>query len=934
MKKIFSPLLIVLISVLLLFPARGSAQDPPRLKRADSFLGIHLDFHARTSDQNIGQNTTPEMVNTLLDLVKPDYIQIDCKGHPGCSSYPTKVGNHGNNFIGDPLKIWRRVTADRGVALYMHYSGVWDSLALKKHPDWAVQDANGKKSDRITSVFGPYADELLIPQLIELASDYGVDGAWIDGECWATSLDYSEKAQKAFTAQTGQKVIPTKPGDPNWLNWCQFHREAFRQYLRHYITKVHEKAPDFQIASNWAFTDHMPEPVSAPVSFISGDYSPGNSVNAARFSSRYMQTQKIGWDLMAWSFDYSGGNDKKKGNKTGVQLQREAACVLAQGGGFQAYYTQNRDGSIDLNKVKTMGEAAQFCRARQKISYRSTAIPQVVLLLPSSDHYRKISTAGSALFPWAAQWQRNVLIPILENQYSVEIYNDTPDFLKKIDDFPAIVVAEWETLDPPTVTALTEYVRNGGGLLIIGEKTAALFPSFINCQRTMLKQIPSGFAAETADFGKGKIAFIPQAVSNLYQLKRDETRVAMKKALDAVFPNPTVRVQGSLFVDVSVRRSADGLLTVHLVNTSGPHETSGVIDRIDPVGPLSVQIRTARKPVSVFIEPGHRKADFTFQNGQITLKLEKLAVHEIIAVDDRAQNAAWMKDAKYGCFMHFLPGSPDRLALVEKFDVNALADQLVEAGADYFVLTMYQNSGYFNAPNAEYERVTGYAPGEKCAKRDLILDLYNAIHPKGIKLMVYLTGQVPNADRQGQKAFGLEQKGGDRLIDIAFAQKWSKVFQEWSVRYGDKVSGWWVDGCYRWINFNEDIARIYLDALHQGNPNAPVAFNPGVCRNEWNTSEYTAGEINLPFSESEVKGQWKNGAQNQILTFIGDRWGSRNTRFSAEEWAAWIQKINALGGTVTLDMGPNWDPKSGPVGSFAPEQMEQLRTIRKLVRGK
>lgn len=914
----------------------ASAQNPPRLKRADSFLGIHLDFHARTSDREIGKNTSPEMINTLLDIVQPDYIQIDCKGHPGCSSYPTKVGNHGGSFVGDPLTIWRKVTAARGVALYMHYSGVWDTLAVQKHSDWAIQGPDGKYNDKITSVFGPYVDHLLVPQLVELANVYGVDGAWIDGECWATSLDYSERAKKAFTEKTGQKIIPTKPADANWFAWCEFNREAFRNYLRHYINKVHEKAPDFQIASNWAFTDHMPEPVSAPVSFISGDYSPGNSVNAARFSSRYMQTQKIGWDLMAWSFDYSNGNkDKKKGNKTGIQLQREAACVLAQGGGFQAYYTQNRDGSIDLNKVKTMGEAAKFCRERQEISFKSTAVHQIALLLPTSAHYQKISAGGSALFPWAAQWQRAVLNPILENQYSVEIYNDTPDFLKKINDFPVIIAAEWETLEPATVQALSQYVKQGGNLLLIGEKTINLFQSLLNgAAKTAITGVPHGFSMELASCQAGHAVLIPQSICDKYANHKNEIRALLGKALGEILPNPIASVKGSPFVDVSVRRSAKGLLTVHLVNTSGPHETAGVIEKIDPIGPLSVTVIPNRKPNAVYMEPGHRKLNYDFKDGKITLTVDQLAIHDIIVIDDRALNADWMKDAKYGCFMHFLPGSPERLALVKKFDVNALADQLVEAGADYFVVTMYQNSGFFNAPNAEYNRVTGFTPGERCSDRDLILDIYNAIHPRGIKLFVYLTGQVPNGDAPAQKAFELEQGRRDQKIDLVFARKWAKVFQEWADRYGDKICGWWIDGCYQWVNFNEEIARIYLTALHHGNPNAVVAFNPGVCRKEWTTSEFTAGEINLPFTEPDVKEQWKNASQNQILTFLGERWGTRNTRFAPEDWAAWIKKINALGGTVTLDMGPNWDPHQGPIGTFAPEQMDQLKKIRKIIRGK
>ena len=33
-------------------------------------------------------------------------------------------------------------------------------------------------------------------------------------------------------------------------------------------------------------------------------------------------------------------------------------------------------------------------------------------------------------------------------------------------------------------------------------------------------------------------------------------------------------------------------------------------------------------------------------------------------------------------------------------------------------------------------------------------------------------------------------------IPELFAQRWGSVLKEYAVRYGDKVKGWWVDGCY------------------------------------------------------------------------------------------------------------------------------------------
>jgi hypothetical protein len=61
-----------------------------------------------------------------------------------------------------------------------------------------------------------------------------------------------------------------------------------------------------------------------------------------------------------------------------------------------------------------------------------------------------------------------------------------------------------------------------------------------------------------------------------------------------------------------------------------------------------------------------------------------------------------------------------------------------------------------------------------------------------------------------------------------FDGKWEEVIHEWSARYGKDVAGWWFDGGYRHVHFSGAIAPIYADAVKSGNPDAIVAFNPGV----------------------------------------------------------------------------------------------------------
>ncbi len=648
--------------------APASTTEPKRLRRADSFLGVHFDFHAGPDCTEIGKNTTRGMVENIIDLVRPDYLQIDCKGHPGLSSYPTRVGHRAPGFVGDPLRIWREVTAARGVSLYMHYSGVWDSQAIARHPEWGAINADGSTNNRATSFFSAYADELLIPQLRELAGEYGVDGAWIDGECWAAVPDWGVPALRAFREATGIETVPRKAGDPHWHAFLDFNREQFRRYLRHYIAEVKKTHPQFELCSNWAYTDHMAEPVSAPLDFLSGDYSPDDSVNSARVSGRYLARQGVSWDLMAWSFSRSLRDQGGSSQKSAVQLQREAAIVLALGGGFQAYFKQKRDGSVYDEQIPVMAEVAKFCRARQALCHRAEAVPQVALLLSTAGHYRRIN----GLYPRDLGRLSGVLQALLENQHSVEVLGEH-HLAGRMPQYPLIVVPEWDSLHPDFRNDLAAYVKDGGKLLLIGPRTAALFAAeldvrpdgqpkagsrylahrdamtavkgamqdlmpgaraqpFGRLHETNTVDSPSQPAAVIAPFGKGRVAATCFDLGQDYAASRSVgLRRFVHDLARELFPEPTVEVTGSADVDVALARN-HGKLLVNLVNTGGPHQTAGILEAIAPVGPLAVTIRQPAKPAGVTLEPGGRPLPFEYRAGEIRLVVPRLEIHEIVAV--------------------------------------------------------------------------------------------------------------------------------------------------------------------------------------------------------------------------------------------------------------------------------------------------------------
>ena len=68
------------------------------ISRKNAFFGLHFDLHPGKEDTELGADITEEMISALLERVKPDYVQYDCKGHAGYTGYPStsRLGFTGN----------------------------------------------------------------------------------------------------------------------------------------------------------------------------------------------------------------------------------------------------------------------------------------------------------------------------------------------------------------------------------------------------------------------------------------------------------------------------------------------------------------------------------------------------------------------------------------------------------------------------------------------------------------------------------------------------------------------------------------------------------------------------------------------------------------------------------------------------------------------
>ncbi len=312
----------------------------------------------------------------------------------------------------------------------------------------------------------------------------------------------------------------------------------------------------------------------------------------------------------------------------------------------------------------------------------------------------------------------------------------------------------------------------------------------------------------------------------------------------------------------------------------------------------------------------------------------------------RAQDrAAWMREARWGVMTHYLADWMARThnlqmsveqwnKLVDGFDVEGIANQLQSAGAGYYLITIGQNSGYYLSPNSVYDKYAGIRPS-KCSRRDLVADLYEALSKRGIKLMVYLPSGAPGGDKVAREA--LQWQNGP-YPNREFQVKWQKIIREWGGRWGNKVAGWWFDGCY----FPNSMYRSdeppnfasFAAAARAGNPGRAISFNPGVVYRILSLTpheDYTAGEIDQPDRISirrSAEGK-VDGVQIQVLSYLGKTWGiGDEPRFRTEQVIEWSRKVRDAGGVIT------WDVPVQLNGTMTDPFLRQLTEVGKMLRSR
>ncbi|MBR5220841.1 MAG: hypothetical protein IKV66_07650 [Clostridia bacterium] len=637
------------------------------MRRSDCFFGLHFDFHATPYTDGIGTRTLPEKIGEYFDTVKPDFVQVDTKGHPGYASFRSEYGNVAPGLEVDHMKILREETQKRGILLFGHYSGLEDDCVCQAHPDWAIQNADGTSNTAITDTEGPYTEQVMIPQLLELAGKYGLNGAWVDGENWAALPNYKPEFLAEFYEKTGYTEVVGDNSSAAHLAFYQFCREKFVAYIEKYVKAIHDVYPDFEITSNYACSDLMPEKTLDCLDYYSADVT---YQLTERLTVRCFAGLGKTWDVMSWAsagcWRSPGGGFTPVSLKHITRLYREAAMAIAQGGAYQIVNGMTQQGEIRMTEMSLMGELAAFVRARQPFCQHAHPTKNAAVWYSNEDRIRRFD----ALYPVAQGPAAGMCDIVLDGGRPVDVIYDSVILSDALDSYPVILIPELVYLAPEYREAFIHYMEKGGRLIVCGadvckqftditEESSRIFymargcymhgingttvtfgddmESLIPCYADAMKtDAPAICAAAWKPWGKGALYCIGWDLCSDYQKNRSFVeREFLREVLERADPMPAACVESDAHHIELVPTEKDGVQMLHLINTTELYLDQFTCNHgaYPAVYDVKTAIRCEKMPQKVFLEPSHTELAFTYDGSYVHITVPKVAVHEILVLE-------------------------------------------------------------------------------------------------------------------------------------------------------------------------------------------------------------------------------------------------------------------------------------------------------------
>ncbi len=282
--------------------------------------------------------------------------------------------------------------------------------------------------------------------------------------------------------------------------------------------------------------------------------------------------------------------------------------------------------------------------------------------------------------------------------------------------------------------------------------------------------------------------------------------------------------------------------------------------------------------------------------------------------------------------------TPEAGVNAENFNIDLFMkqiDQLTSINHVMINIGRGHQASWYSSPYPEMAAIMG---DDLFPKRDFFGEMADALKSRGLKVLVYFSGT--GMDR-GYLSAEQMQTWNAYLASAGMThpEGVAQIMEYYSLKFGDKIDGWWVD---RVSNISDENRKRYASALRAGNPKAIVAMHRKVGYPMLQGTpycDYTAGHpvamivqppwtlANVAMVENIEAGPWINQsgepdekegtALGAIFMPLQGHWRRGAVDFPTDQAIEWTTRVMDAGGFYTWAIAREGN-------EFATPQFKQL----------
>jgi hypothetical protein len=649
----------------------------------ETFRKVHMDFH------------TPEFPSCALkkfdagkwvSMLKKSNINggvFFTKDHYGNSYYDTAIGHKHAALSVDYFGLIRKKAQDNDIKVVAYHSVGWDWFAAEKNPDWRQKDNSGNVLNcgkwKWMCINSPYRDELLLPQLEEIARKYKPDGFWLDIVCFDKKGCYCEYCRKKYAIQYGSPM----PEDPFLL--LDFKTRSISDFVRQARDVIKAVNADILMTFNgagsleWAAPTKYADYLTIESHPFLYDMQPLDTIMKAKYAANFNKPIEICTSRFLHSW---GAWDLKPQDQMKFQFSQIISHGCTINCGDQAY----PDGTLEPAVYEQMGKAFAFVKEREKWCRGVQSVPYIALLCGSWDD----SLHGAVQMLSEKHWHFDIL---------------TEDNLNRLGEYQALVCPDLRTLSPEIISAIREFVQKGGGLLatyqtsldsggkfslqdVLGVEYSEPSPysvCYLEVSESIKSGCPqmplllqgnslkvrrgettrelahiinpltetvterhvshqhappggkSGFPAITLNqFGKGKCVYIAVPIFNAFWEKNHwYLREVFNNVLSLLVNEKIIEIDGPLSLEVVLSRQRERIL-LNLLYSHAERRTKGTMTVEDIPAVADVKVKLSKKVISphkIYTIPGKNEINWTESKGAVSFTVPEFRIHTIVVLE-------------------------------------------------------------------------------------------------------------------------------------------------------------------------------------------------------------------------------------------------------------------------------------------------------------